>query len=157
MDTPLFILKPSPARLWFSVLALGALGTLMVWIALAHPPAELGWRVFLLGGGGAIAWGAYRLVRLQERTLVLTRQALVDSQDGEICRIEDIVQLNRGVFAVKPARGFALSLARRNGRHWVPGLWWRIGRSVGVGGMTGAAETKIMAEMIEGMIMSRSL
>jgi hypothetical protein len=38
---------------------------------------------------------------------------------------------------------------------WVPGLWWRIGRSVGVGGMTGAAETKMMAEMIEAMIAVR--
>jgi hypothetical protein len=157
MDKPLITVKPSPPRLWFSVAALGALGALMLWIALAHPPAELGWRVFLLVAGGAIGWGAWRLVGLQDRALVLTEAALVDTRHGEICRIEDIVELNRGVFAVKPARGFALSLAQRGRRHWVPGLWWRIGRSVGVGGMTGAAETKVLAEMIEAMIMSRSL
>jgi hypothetical protein len=87
---------------------------------------------------------------------LLTEAALIDSRDGEICRIDDIAQLNRGVFAVKPARGFVLSLSGAPGRHWVPGLWWRIGRSVGVGGMTGAAETKLMAEMIEAMVMTRS-
>lgn len=157
MDTPLFTLKPSPPRLWFSVAALGALGALMLWIALAHPPEALGWRVFLLVAGGGIGWGAWRLVGLQDRALVLTRSALVDTRDGEICRIEEIAQINRGVFAVKPARGFALSLSARKGRHWVPGMWWRFGRSVGVGGMTGAAETKLLAEMIEAMVMTRSL
>ena len=156
MDTPLITVKPSPARLWFSVASLGALGALMLWIALAHPPAELGWRVFLLLGGGGIGWGAWRLVSLQDRALVLTQTSLFDTQAGEICRIADIAQINRGVFAVKPARGFALTLATRHQRRWVPGLWWRIGRSVGVGGMTGAVETKLLAEMIEAMVMTRS-
>jgi len=156
MDRPLLTVKPSPPRLWFSVASLGALGALMIWIALAHPPAELGWRVFLLAGGGAIAWGGYRLVGLQDRALVLTDQALIDTGHGEICRIDDIAQINRGVFAVKPARGFALTLARRKDRQWVPGLWWRFGRSIGVGGMTGATETKLMAEMIEAMVMTRA-
>ena len=155
MDNPLLTVRPSPARLWFSVIALGGLGALMLWIALAHPPAALGWRAFLLVGGAAIGWGAMRLVRLQDRALVLTGLALIDSQDGEICRIDDIAQINRGVFAVKPARGFALSVGQRGPRRWVPGMWWRIGRSIGVGGMTGAAETKLMAEMIEAMVAVR--
>jgi hypothetical protein len=156
MDTPLFTLRPSAPRLWFSVVALGALGALMLWIALAQPPSALGWRVFLLLGGAGICWNAWRLVELRERALVLTREALIDTRYGEVCRIGEIEQLNRGVFAVKPARGFALALSARRGRQWVPGLWWRIGRSVGVGGMTGAAETKLMAEMIEAMLMTRS-
>jgi hypothetical protein len=155
MDTPLFTLRPSPPRLWFSILALGALGTLMLWIALAHPPAELGWRVALLVGGGAISWGAVRLVALKDRALVLTRTALRDTLGGEICRVDDIEALNRGVFAFKPARGFVLTLSARGEGTWVPGLWWRIGRSIGVGGMTGAAETKLMAEMIEAMVATR--
>jgi hypothetical protein len=156
MDRTLMTLRPSPPRLWFSVLSIGLLGALMLWIALAHPPAELGWRVVLLLGGGGALWGAWRLVGLRDRALLLTEAALIDSRDGEICRIDDIARLNRGVFAVKPARGFVLSLSGAPGRHWVPGLWWRIGRSVGVGGMTGAAETKLMAEMIEAMVMTRS-
>jgi hypothetical protein len=153
---PLLTVRPSPPRLWFSVASLGALGALMLWIALAHPPAEFGWRVFLLLGGGGIGWGAWRLVSLQDRALVLTEAALIDTRHGEICRIAEIAQINRGVFAVKPARGFALTLAARRPRHWVPGLWWRFGRSIGVGGMTGAAETKLMAEMIEAMVAVRS-
>jgi hypothetical protein len=155
MDTPLITLRPSPPRLWFAVLSLGTLGALMLWIALAHPPAELGWRAALLLGGALIGWGALRIVRLQDRALVLTEEALLDTQSGEVCRIADIETLDRGVFAIKPARGFALTLARRGGRAWVPGLWWRVGRSVGVGGMTGAPETKAMAELIEAMLARR--
>lgn len=156
MDRPLVTLRPSPPRLWFSVGSIGLLGGLMLWIALAHPPAELGWRAVLLLGGGGALWGAWRIVGLKDRALVLTEAALVDSRHGEICRIEDVARVNRGVFAAKPARGFVLSVSGARGRHWVPGLWWRMGRSVGVGGMTGAAETKLMAEMIEAMVMTRS-
>lgn len=156
MDASLITVRPSPARLWFSVFSLGALGALMLWIALAHPPADLGWRIFLLVGGGAIAWGGVSLIRLRERALVLTEEALIDTHRGEICRIADVAQVNRGVFTAKPARGFALKLTQRGDRSWVPGLWWRVGRSVGVGGMTGAAQTRLMAEMIEAMIAMRA-
>jgi hypothetical protein len=155
MDKPLLTVRPSPPRLWFSVVALGALGALMLWIALAHPPASLGWRVFLLLGGAGIGWGGVRLLRLRDRALVLTSEALIDTGAGEIARLAEVVALNRGVFAVKPARGFALTMERRGGGTWVPGMWWRIGRSIGVGGMTGAAETKMMAEMIEAMVAMR--
>jgi hypothetical protein len=157
MDTPLISVKPSPPRLWFSVLSLSVLGALMLWIALAHPPAAPAWRAVLLVGGAAIGWGGLSLLRLRERALMLTEAALIDSREGEICRIDDIAQVNRGVFAAKPARGFALRLARRGRRRWVPGLWWRIGRSVGVGGMTSAAETRVMAEMIEAMVALRGV
>jgi hypothetical protein len=155
MDKPLITVKPSLPRLWFSVMALGALGGLMLWIALAHPPSDLGWRLFLLLGGGAIGWVGVSILGLRDRALVLTEAALLDTRHGEICRIDEIAKVDRGVFAVKPSRGFALALAQRGDRRWVPGLWWRIGRSVGVGGMTGAAETKLMAEMIEAMVAVR--
>jgi hypothetical protein len=157
MDTPLFTLAPSPPRLWFTVLSLGMLGGVLLWIALAQPPAGLGWRVLFLLAGGGILWGAISLVRLRDRSLVLTAQALVDSHTGEICRIDDVEAISRGAFAAKPARGFTLQVAHQGERRWVPGLWWRIGRSVGVGGMTGAGQTRIMADMIEARVAMRKV
>jgi hypothetical protein len=155
MDTPLFTLAPSQPRLWFTVFSLGALGAAMLWIALAHPPAGLGWRVLFLLAGGGILWGAISLLRLRDRSLVLTAEALVDSRAGVICRLDEVEAIGRGAFAAKPARGFSLQLAHPAERRWVPGLWWRIGRSVGVGGMTGAGQTRVMADIIEARLAMR--
>ncbi len=131
------------------------LGGLLLWIAAAHPPAAIGWRLFLLAAGGVGLWSAYASWAAGQRQIVLTRDTLSDSSGADICRVDEIREVARGVFAFKPARGFALVLDTPRGRAWAPGLWWRFGRRVGVGGMTGAAETRLMAEMLEAMIAER--
>jgi hypothetical protein len=45
-----------------------------------------------------------------------------------------------------------LRLSDKAPRAWYPGLWWRMGRRVGIGGVTSAAQTKAMAEIIAAMI-----
>lgn len=152
MNQVLLELRPSLPRLWFAVVVQGALGVLLLWVALAHPPADLVWRVFLFVGGGLMAWSAVTLAKRADRRLVLTREALLDSGGGEVCKIDQIRAVRRGVFSFKPARGFALILDAGKPRAWVPGLWWRAGRRVGVGGVTGAAETRLLAETIEALI-----
>jgi hypothetical protein len=38
---------------------------------------------------------------------------------------------------------------------WVPGLWWRIGKRVGVGGVTPSQPARYMAEVMSAMILER--
>lgn len=132
------------------------LGALLVWVAMAHPPETLGWRLFLLAAGGVALWSAYASWLAGQRKITLTREALTDSSGAVLCRIEEIREVARGVFAFKPARGFSLVLKRPQKGGWAPGLWWRIGRRVGVGGMTGAAETRLMAEILEALLAERA-
>ncbi len=132
------------------------LGAILIWVAAAHPPETIGWQLFLLAAGGAALWSAYASWAAGRRHLTLTRETLADSSGAVLCRIEDIREVSRGVFAFKPARGFSLVLKRPHKGAWAPGLWWRIGRRVGVGGMTGAAETRLMAEMIEALLAERA-
>ncbi len=131
------------------------LGALLVWIAMARPPADVGWRLFLLAVGILALWSAIRTWRAGQLSLELTRAALRDSAGTELCRIDEIRRVDRGVFAFKPARGFALLLVRSRRRAWVPGLWWRVGRRIGVGGTTAAAETRLMAEIIDELLAER--
>jgi hypothetical protein len=49
---------------------------------------------------------------------------------------------------MKPSNGFTVVMETKQPRAWAPGLWWRVGRRVGVGGVTGASQTKFMAEQI---------
>lgn len=150
-----FTLRPSRARLWFAIGTLAGAGLFLLWVAVAVPAAGAVLRVVCLAVGGLLLWRAVRLHSTGARALVLTDEALSDTQHGPLCRIDDIVSVERGAFALKPARGFALRLSGPGGRHWVPGLWWRLGRTVGVGGLTGAGETRIMGEMIEMMVAAR--
>jgi hypothetical protein len=155
MDTPLATLRPSAPRLWFAAACLAAFAALLLWIVLVQPPASLGWRGFLLLAAILVGWSGLRLFRNAGRTLILTEDALIDTVSGPVCRIADIERVNTGAFALKPARGFAIDLAQPGDRAWVPGLWWRIGRNVGVGGMTGTVDTRMMAERIDAMVTDR--
>ncbi len=69
--------------------------------------------------------------------------------DGRVlAEIENIHRVDRGAFAFKPSNGFLLSLNAAATIAWVPGLWWRRGRKVGVGGLVPANQAKLVAEMI---------
>jgi hypothetical protein len=155
MDTPLATLRPSAPRLWFAVICLAAFAGTLLWIAVAQPPDSLGWRGFLLLSAILVGWSGLRLLHLRDRALVLTEDALVDTKGGVVCRIADIERLNTSTFALKPARGFAIDLVQSGERAWIPGLWWRIGRNVGVGGMTAALDTRMMAERLEALVAAR--
>jgi hypothetical protein len=155
MDTPLATLRLSTPRLWFTAACLAALAALLLWIAVVQPPGSLGWRGFLLLAAVLLGWSGLRLYRNADRALVLTEDALTDTRSGTVCRIADIERVSTGTFALKPARGFAIALTQPGERTWAPGLWWRIGRSVGVGGMTGTVETRMMAERIEALVTAR--
>lgn len=152
MDNIRLTLSPSRPRLWFAVGALAALTLALAWLALAQPLPGAGWRAGLLAACLPLVFAIRGLVGAGRRVLILTREGLFDSVAGEVARIGDIARVERGIFALRPARGFALRLARPLGRRWVPGLWWRFGRNLGVGGLTGAAETRLMAEVLDALV-----
>jgi hypothetical protein len=127
---------------------IAALGALILWIAVAQPPAALGWRLFLIGSGAATLWLAVRLWQATGIVLELTGVELREAGGRSIARIDEIEAVNRGVFALKPSNGFTLVLRRAPGAVWAPGLWWRLGRRVGVGGVTGRFDGRRMADTL---------
>jgi hypothetical protein len=152
-----FILRPSRVRLWFALAALAGAGLVLIWIAFAVAEAGVVLRASCLAAAVALFLAAGRLRDAGSRALILTEAGLADTRHGLLCGLGDIVRVERGAFALKPARGFALRLAQPGPRTWVPGLWWRMGRTIGVGGLTGAGETRLMADMIEAMVAARAL
>lgn len=155
MSEVMMTVKASRPRLLFGTVLQGVLGALLIHVAFSNPPAAMLWQLFLIVLGALVLWNAVSTWKAGQRTIELTDEVLRDSTGAVICRTDEIEQVSRGALAFKPARGFALLLREPGRRVWVPGLWWRIGRRVGVGGITTAAETRIMAEMIEAMIAAR--
>lgn len=124
------------------------LGALILWIAVSNPPAALGWRLFLFAAGAATLWLAVGLWQATAVVLELTGTELREAGGRRLARIDEIEAVNRGVLALKPSNGFTLVLRTAPGAVWAPGLWWRLGRRVGVGGVTGRFEGRRMADAL---------
>ena len=154
-DNVLARLHASPIRRWLGVGMLGVLGAALIWLALSGP-AQQGWAraLLALAGLAAVALGDV-MRRATAHGLELTRYALRDSSGRVLAEVDQIVRVHRGVFAFKPSNGFKLTLARAHDAAWMPGLWWRFGRQLGVGGVIPGTQAKYMAEVLEHLIAER--
>ena len=148
-------LTPRPARRWVAVIIQGALGVLLIWLGVVMPEGPVVLRLLLAGLGALALVGAVRMYHATADRIELTRETLSDSQGRVLAQIADITGIDRGAFAFKPSNGFLLHLSTRAPRAWIPGLWWRVGRFVGVGGVTSANEAKAMAEIIAMLVAER--
>ncbi len=157
MDEVLATVSPSVIRRYFGVGVLAALGLILIYVVFARPPDSFVLQAFMLGLGGLVLWGADKMRRASAVTLILTRETLADSEGRLLARVEDIVSVDRSFLAFKPSNGFLVRLRSRQPRAWVPGLWWRFGRRIGVGGVTSARETRFMAEILTALVVERSM
>ena len=150
-------IAPGPGRLWLAVLMLGVLCFLLLSLTLQMPAGALGWQAVLVLSAAASGWAAVRMVQSAGTRIEMTPDEIRDSEGRILARIEEIAKIERGALAFKPSNGFMLRLKTSAPRAWVPGLWWRIGRSVGVGGVTPAHQSKTMAELIAMRLEGRDL
>ncbi|WP_212523993.1 hypothetical protein [Actibacterium sp. MT2.3-13A] len=155
MSDVLATLSASKPRRLFGLGVLLTLGFGLIYLALARPPSSVGWQIFL------IALGALSLVlgeKMRRATLgkvVLTAEGLFDGEGRVLAPIAEITGVDRGPFAMKPSHGFTVRLSTARGRGWAPGLWWRMGYRLGVGGVTPAAQAKVMSEALTVLLMER--
>lgn len=147
-DEVLASLSPSPARRWLAIGLLAALGAVLIWVALSSAGASPVLRAFLavLGIGAIVI--ADKMRRATMTWLEFTPEGLRDASGRVLCDTADIEAVEKGAFALKPSNGFSVRLKTRGAFAWEPGLWWRLGRRIGVGGVTPAAQGKFMADVI---------
>lgn len=154
-DEVLAYIEASAPRRWLAIAMQMGLGALLVYIALAMPGA-FGWQVFLLLLGAAWIFLAIRMHAATSLRLELTRQELRDSTGEVLAKLDDVQAVSRGTFALKPSNGFTLVLGTKKGpARWRPGLWWRFGNRVGIGGVTAGAQSKPAAQIIEAIVAER--
>ncbi|MBM7069193.1 hypothetical protein [Actibacterium sp. 188UL27-1] len=147
-ETVLARVSPAPARRWFAIAVLGSLGGLILWLALDLGEAGLIQRsVLALFGCAVLAFG-YRLWAATRQGLVLTKDALITTNGDVLAQVQQIKRVERGAFAFKPSNGFLVVTNTTAPSVWAPGLWWRFGRRIGVGGVCGAGQTKAMADIL---------
>lgn len=147
MSAPLARLDPSAPRRLFAAAVLSGLALFLVWIAAAVPNGPA-WRLAMLGLGLAVALSVRAMWRGSRLAIELREDGLFLSDGRALAPMEAIAGVERGMFALKPSNGFVLRLGRALGPAWVPGLYWCLGRRIGVGGITDAAQARAMADIL---------
>ncbi|MEM9582628.1 MAG: hypothetical protein AAGA08_05895 [Pseudomonadota bacterium] len=145
---------PSAPRRTFGTGVLYALGVVLIYVAVTNPPSAA-YAVFLIGFGLLCLYGGLRMWQVTGRVIELTEEALRLSDGTLICRTEDIRKVDRSFFAFKPSNGFLITLNTSYPAKWAPGLWWRMGKRIGVGGVTPGSQAKMMADTIAALIATR--
>lgn len=156
MTQPLAIITPSTPRRAIATLVLTGIGAMLISVGISETPSDAVWRGILLICGGLSFAAALKLWRATSDGLVLTAESLADTQGRVLCHCGDIAGLDRGTFALKPSNGFVLRLRGSMPLGWAPGVWWRIGSRLGIGGVLPADQTKFMAQVIAGIVAARS-
>jgi hypothetical protein len=146
-DGVLAVVGASAGRRIMACGVIYVLGMLLIYVALGDPPA-LPLLILVLGLGIGSLVLADMLRRATRTEILMTEDALTSSDGIVIAKLDDVVSVDRGAFAFKPSNGFTLKLKTKQPRGWAPGLWWRLGRFVGVGGAVSAGQAKFMAEQI---------
>ena len=146
----------SAPRRFFGVTLNIVLGLLLIYIALIKPPAHMGWQAFLVLLGVTVLWLGQKMWYATQRVIELTETELRDSSGEVIAYVDQIVSIDRGMLAFKPSNGFIFKVKTAQPRAWNPGLWWRFGRRVGVGGVTPGSSTKMMADIIAAKLAERT-
>jgi len=144
----------SPARRVIGVGAIVVLGGLMAWFGYRLEIALPLRAALALAGIGAL-WFAVRVWEGSRVRLILTRERLSDSAGRVLAELGEIEKVERGALAVKPSNGFLVMTRERRPAGWAPGLWWRVGRRIGVGGLTGGRQARIMSEVLEALVATR--
>ncbi len=149
------VLNASTPRRMMGTGVLLALGFLLLYLAAARPPAEFIWTFVLLGVGvGSLVMG-YFMWQGTAYTIELSDKGLVQSDGSVIAAMEDIAACDRGMFAFKPSNGFLVRLKEPAPAGWSPGMWWRVGKRLGVGGVTQPAHAKMMADTLSALLAQR--
>lgn len=147
-DEVILRVAASPVRRWLAIGAMFVLAGLLFWVAL-QGSAPVFWALVLILGGGVSFWGALRLKSATEVALELTRDGIRTDAGDYLVRVGDIDRIDRGAFAFKPSNGFLVRLKTPTTRGWAPGVWWRAGTFLGIGGTLPPGQTRAMADLLK--------
>ena len=144
---PLATLSASPARRVLGLFVILLLAVILLVLAARGGSAVSA--ICLAGLGLSCIWTGYRMHAATRAPLELHETGLFAGDGTLIAEIRNISGIERGMFAMfKPSNGFVLMLKQPMKGSWNPGLWWRLGKRVGVGGITHQADGRILAESI---------
>ncbi|MCY4542472.1 MAG: hypothetical protein OXB95_08795 [Rhodobacteraceae bacterium] len=141
-------IAPSPARRAITTLLLLVLGGLLIDSSFANRSAVVFGSITMAIGVASIAL-AYVIYRTTRHSIELRGSAVVSTDGTLLAELDNISKIEIGLLDFKPASGFTIRLHEPMPAAWKVGLWWRIGRSVGIGGCTPKSDAKQFATILQ--------
>lgn len=157
-DDVLIRLPSSPLRRWALMLLVALFAAIFLQVGVELPMERPLVKIGAMLLGLLCIWQVIQLWKAGGRVIELTATELRENGTGRIlARLEDIDRIDRSIIAWRPATGF-LILLKQPSRRWAttPGMWWRVGRRIGIGGITPKLEGKAMSELLAEMLRSRA-
>lgn len=148
-------IKPSLARVIIGAAAAGGLGCFVLWIAIQGNELSGLQRVVVVILGLLLAAAGWLMARNMKQTLVMNEHGLSDGRGTVICSLDQIVTVERGLSVLKPSNGFVVTIKDPMSSAWVPGVWWRYGRRIALGGLLPGGAMKVMAATLEHAVNAR--
>jgi hypothetical protein len=153
-DEVLAVVSVSQVRRWIGIGILAAVGVMAIYVAVSTSP-EFAAQVFLIVVGVLALWMSDKMRKATGLWIELTSTELRDSNGRLIIKVDDIASVDSGFLAFKPSNGFLVRSKVKQTRVWQTGLWWRYGKSIGVGGVTPGSQAKAMSQIILMMLATR--
>ena len=151
-DEVLITVKPANARRAIGVGAQVALATLLIWFGFVGD-GQLAARIALIGAGSLLLFAARFIWISSGRSLELTMTTLREVPTNRLLtRVDDVSAVERGMQVLKPSNGLIVRTKTPNERTYAPGLWWRAGKIIAIGGMMNAGQGKAMAEILQVLV-----
>ncbi len=153
-DSVITQLKASPVRRGFALLVMMLLGFLLLYLTMTTD-ASFSHKVFLVAVSPAVMCMSRAMQRVPTGYIVLSSSGLFSVDGRTLALIDDITRVERGVFAFKPSNGFVVSLKQKTNRAWIPGMYWKFGARIGIGGVTAPSDAKFMSDTLAVLIAER--
>lgn len=151
-DEVIFQLHPSPVRRYLGVASLALVSAVALRLGLESEASD-GGRMLLMLIGALGFYANYRFWKSTHDGLELTPTELRETGGRRVMAVADIRAIERELFGViRPTNGFVIAHHGRYPSGFKPGLWWRIGGRVGIGGLTPSGEGKAMAELLLSLV-----
>ncbi len=137
---------------WTAVLVTCGSGLGLLYIAAAYPGESITKMLLLVAGALVLLWLAQQIYQATAQAVLLTDEGLVLEDGTILAEMSNIEMVDRGVLAFKPSNGFAIRLIEPRPRGWSPGIWWRAGRRMGLGGATDRNQARFMADHLQNLL-----
>ena len=93
----------------------------------------------------SILWFRRFLSRYSKIGFVISTDGLFDLNMDLICTIDDIKKIDVSPYTFKSANGFIILLKTKSSFKSIPGLYWRVGKRISIGGLVSKNESKLLS------------
>ncbi len=147
-EKPLAIINPPTIKRYFFTILSLILSVLLLYEGFAIYFAS-GERLGFILVGLLLSGLTYLFYFNTGKALILYHDRMV-STDGELLfELHNISSIENGLFSFKPSNGVLFHLKEPMPSKWKLGLWWRIGKRVGIGGCTQKSSINLAVEIIK--------